>query len=50
MEGFEKEVESLLRKPEVRKGRRVVMSSINMRPSSASRFESELRKLECSVN
>ncbi|RVW28311.1 U3 small nucleolar RNA-associated protein 7 [Vitis vinifera] len=40
VEGFEKEVESLLRKPEVRKGRRVVRSSIKRRPSSASRFES----------
>ena len=48
LKGFENEVESPLRKMEARKGCRVVGSSFK-RPSFASCFERELRKLECFV-
>ena len=50
MEGFDKEVDSLLRKLEARKGQRVVGLTGKRRPSHASWFERELRKLDCSVN
>lgn len=42
VEGFEKKVESLLRKLVARKGCGVVDLSIRRRPSSASCFEREL--------
>lgn len=50
VEGFEKEVESLLRKLEVRKGRKVVGSSVKRKPSSASHAKRVLQKLECFAN
>ena len=48
MDGNEKEIASLLRKMENRKGRRV--SVVKRRPSSTPHFVRELRNLECSVN
>ena len=42
MEGFEKEVGSLLRKLEAQKGQRVVGSKGKRRPSPTSQFEREL--------
>ena len=42
VEGFEKEVESLLRELEVRKGHKVVGSSVKRKPYFTSRAEREL--------
>ncbi|RVW20140.1 hypothetical protein CK203_116799 [Vitis vinifera] len=50
VEGYEKEIVSLLRKLEAKKGYRVVALSIKRRPSSMSDFDRELCKLECLVN
>ena len=50
VEGYEKEIVSLLRKSEAKKGYRVVALSIKRRPSSMSDFDRELCKLECLVN
>ena len=50
LEGFEKEVDSLLRKLEAWKGRRVVGSRGKRRSSPASQFERELQRLDCFVN
>lgn len=50
VEGFEKEVGSLLSKLEACKGCRVVGSSFKRRSSSPSWFERELQKLEYFVN
>ena len=50
MEGYEREIVSLLRKLKAKKDRRVVTLSIKRRPSSMSCFDRELRKLECLIN
>lgn len=50
MEGFEKEVKSLLRRLQVRKGLKVVGLRVNKRPSSASHVVKELQKLECTIH
>ena len=50
MEGYEREIVSLLRKLKAKKDRRVVTLSIKRRPSSMSCFDRELQKLECLIN
>lgn len=50
MEGFKKEVDSLLRKSEAQKGRKATRSRRKRRLSPASQFEMKLRNLDCSVN
>lgn len=50
VEGFEKEVDSLLRILEAQKGRSVIGSSFRRTSSLNSHFERELRKLDCSAN
>ena len=44
---FEKKICALIRKMELRKGRGMRMLGVRR---SSSRFEREIRKLECSVN
>lgn len=48
--GFEKEIRSLLKKLEARKGRGVKVSGGKRSLRLASHFERELRNLESSVN
>lgn len=50
MEGFEKEVKSLLRRLQIRKGLKVVGLRVNKRPSSTSHVVKELQKLECTIH
>ncbi|RVW67644.1 hypothetical protein CK203_063068 [Vitis vinifera] len=48
--GFEKEINSLLKKLELRKGRGVKIARGKKKSPLATRLEREIRKLECSVN
>ena len=45
--GFKKEINSLLRKLELRKGRGVKVSGGKRKPLASSGFEREIQKLEC---
>ena len=48
--GFIKEISSLLRKLEAKKGRGVKVSRGRRKSKSSSRLEKEIRRLECSIN
>lgn len=48
--GFKKEINSLLKKLDLKKGRGVMVLGGRIKPLASSRFEREIRKLECSVN
>ena len=48
--GFEKEINSLLKKLELRKGRGIKIARGKKKSPLATRLEKEIRKLECSVN
>ena len=50
MEWFEKEISSLLKKLELRKGCGVKVSGRKRSTPSTSHFEQKIHKLECSVN
>ena len=50
IERYEKEIFSLLRKIETRKGCGVCVLGKKKKLNSTSRFEREIQKLECSVN
>ena len=50
MVGFEKEIISLLRKMDTRRGHSVKASGEKRKPNTSSRFDKEIQKLECPAN